>query len=378
MGNNCLFWFLLPHFGALMGSRKSATNGHEKLRRPSPPSIARPASLRDLADYLGLAPATVSLVMNRAPVAETIPEDTRKRIFEAAHKLGYRPNFFARCLRAQRSFTIGVLTPEVSEGYNATVLGGIEDHLLREGYFYFVASHRFRPDLIEEYPDLLQYRSVDGLIVLTAPWHRELPIPVVTISCHHDVKGVTRIILDHRRAAELALQHLWGLGHREIAVIKGQSFTPDSEVRWKTITDVAEQARRTISSKLVVQLEDNQASPDLGYHATKKLFASGRRFTAVFAFNDLAAIGAMRAVHEHGLRVPHDVSVVGFDDIDSAAYQNPPLTTVRQPLKEMGRMAAQTVLSRIGVETEESHEIIVEPELVVRATTAPAKLLRPD
>jgi DNA-binding LacI/PurR family transcriptional regulator len=142
------------------------------------------------------------------------------------------------------------------------------------------------------------------------------------------------------------------------------------------IAEIAAHAGRPISSKLVVQLEDNLASPDLGYHAAKKLFASGRPFTAIFAFNDLAAIGSMRAVHEHGLRVPHDVSIVGFDDIDSAAYQNPPLTTVRQPLKEMGRMAAQTVLSRIGMARSEGQEIIVEPELVVRATTAPAKPLR--
>lgn len=351
------------------------TNGASGRRRlPKTASIpGRNVGLRELADHLGLSPATISLVINGAPVADTIPIETRNRIFEAARTLGYRPNFFARCLRAQRSFTIGVLTPEVSEGYNATVLSGIEDQLLREGYFYFVASHRFQPDLIEEYPDLLQYRSVDGLIVLTAPWHRELSIPVVTVSCHHQVKGTTRIVLDHRRAAELALQHLWGLGHRDIAVIKGQSFTPDSEVRWVKITEVAERARRPIAPKLVVQLEDNLASPDLGYHAAKKLLAAGKSVTAIFAFNDLAAIGSMRAIHERGLRVPEDISVVGFDDIDSAAYQNPPLTTVRQPLKEMGRMAAQTVLSRIGTASDESHEVIVEPELVVRGTTAPAR-----
>ncbi len=139
----------------------------------------RPAGLKELAAYLGLAPATVSLVMNGSPVAQTIAKDTKDRIIAAAKKLGYRPNFMARCLRAKRSFTIGVMTPEVSEGYNATVLSGIEDHLLQEGYFYFVASHRFQPDLIEEYPDIFLYRSVDGLIVLNAPWHRELSVPVV-------------------------------------------------------------------------------------------------------------------------------------------------------------------------------------------------------
>src|SRR6476660_8384731 len=327
-----------------MGSRKSGENGHANLRRSSTSDVARPASLRDLADYLGLAPATISLVMNRAPVANTIPLETRNRIFEAARKLGYRPNFFARCLRAQRSFTIGVMTPEVSEGYNATVLSGIEDCLLQEGYFYFVASHRFQPDLIEEYPDLFLYRSVDGLIVLNAPWHRELPIPVVTISCHDLVKSVTGIVLDHQLAAELALTHLWELGHRDIAVIKGQTFTPDSEVRWNMIAKVAAEAGHPISQDLVVRIEDNVASPELGYHVTQKLIASGKPFTSLFAFNDIAAMGAIRAIHEGGLRVPEDVSVIGFDDIDSAAYQNPGLTTVRQPLREMGRMAAQMVV----------------------------------
>jgi len=337
----------------------------------------RHASLKELADHLGLAPATVSSVMNASPVAKTISKETKAKILAAAKKLGYRPNFLARCLRAQRSFTIGVMTPEVSEGYNATVLSGIEDHLLQEGYFYFVASHRFQPDLIEEYPDLFIYRSVDWLIVLNAPWQRELPVPVVTLSCHHQVAGVTSIVLDHRLAAALALQHLWDLGHNDIAVIKGQTFTPDSDVRWNLISQVAKEAGRPISPELVVRIEDNLASPDLGYHVTQKLIASGKHFTALFAFNDIAAIGAIRAIHENGLRVPEDISVVGFDDIDSAAYQNPGLTTIRQPLREMGRMAAQRVLAEItGAVKPTGGEVVVEPELIVRGTTAVARRKR--
>jgi LacI family transcriptional regulator len=266
------------------------------------------------------------------------------------------------------------MVPEVSAGYNTTVLGGVEDHLLQEGYFYFVASHRFQPDLIEEYPDLFLYRSVDGLIVMNAGWHRELPIPVVTISCHDRVKGATRIVLDHRRAAELALEHLWDLGHEEIAVIKGQQFTPDTEVRWEAIEEVSSEARREISPDRVVQIEDNIPTPELGYRVTKRLLNSGKRFTALFAFNDISAMGAIRAIHEHGMRVPQDISVVGFDDIESAAYQNPGLTTVRQPLRAMGKAAAQTVLRHItGKEAHNNTEIVFEPELIVRGTTAPAR-----
>jgi DNA-binding LacI/PurR family transcriptional regulator len=121
----------------------------------------------------------------------------------------------------------------------------------------------------------------------------------------------------------------------------------------------------------VVQIEDNIPTPDLGYRVTKRLLSSGKTFTALFAFNDISALGAIRAIHEHGLRVPDDVSVVGFDDIESAAYQNPGLTTVRQPLRAMGKAAAQTVLRQITEkENHDSTEVIFEPELIVRGTTA--------
>jgi LacI family transcriptional regulator len=332
----------------------------------------KPATLKKLADYLGLAPATVSLVLNGSAVAETIAPETRRQIHAAAKELNYRPNFFARCLRTHRSSTIGVMVPEVSQGYNATVLSGIEDQLLKEGYFYFVASHRFRQDLIDEYPDLFLYRSVDGLIVVNAPWQRRLDIPVVTVSSHHPVPGVTRISLNHRRAAELALGHLVELGHRNIAFIKGQSFVPDTEVCWAATAQVAAEMGLSISPKLVVQIEGNSPSHELGYKVTHKLMASGVPFSALMAFNDITAIGAIRALHEAGRRVPKDVSVVGFDDIESASYQNPPLTTVRQPLRKMGRMAAQTVLRRISGEAEDRPQIIVEPELVLRETTCAA------
>jgi DNA-binding LacI/PurR family transcriptional regulator len=327
-----------------------------------------------LAEHLGLAPATVSLVMNGSPVADTIAPETKKLIFAAARKFNYRPNFFARCLRTRRSFTIGVLVPEVSEGYNVTVLSGVEDHLLQEGYFYFVASHRFRADLIDEYSELFRHRSVDGLIVVCTPWQHCLPFPVATVSCHHTVKGATSIVLDHRCAAEIALQHLFRLGHRKIAFIRGQAFVPDTEVRWRAIAEVAQEMGLPIHEELVTQIEDNSPSPHLGYRATQKLLASEEPFTALFAFNDICAMGAIRALHEFGLRVPEDVSVLGFDDIESAAYQTRGLTTVQQPLKEMGKIAAENILGRILRPTRKFDdvapaEIVLKPKLVERETT---------
>jgi DNA-binding LacI/PurR family transcriptional regulator len=333
----------------------------------------KPVSLKDLAERLNLSPATVSLVMNRSPVADSIPQETKNRIFAAAQKYKYRPSFFARSLRAQRSFTVGVIVPEVSEGYSAAVMSGLEDHLLQEGYFYFVVSHRHRADLIDEYPRLFLERSVDGLIAVDTPWKLSLRVPVVTVSGHNRVRGVTNIVLDHVRAAEVALKHLSQLGHRQIAFIKGQEFSSDTEIRWTNIKRAARHLGIPIPQALIAQLEGDSSSPELGYLATRKLLASRKPFTALFAFNDISAMGAIRALREAKLRVPDDVSVVGFDDIQSAAYQNPALTTVRQPLREMGRIAAETLLRRIRHSGPDSAggETVVEPRLIIRETTAP-------
>ena len=337
------------------------------------PKPAKKVSLKFLADRLGLSPATVSLVMNRSAVADSIPQETKDRIFAAAEKHKYRPNFVARSLRTQRSFMIGVLVPEVSEGYAAMVMSGIEDHLLREGYFYFVASHRHRADLIDEYPKLLLARSVDGLIAVDTPWvHNNLPIPVVTISGHNEVEGVTNILLDHARAAELALEHLAEQGHRRIALIKGQEFSSDTESRWNAILAAAGRLNLKVYPELTTQLRGDTPTPDLGYHVTQKLLNKRKPFTALFSFNDISAIGAIRALREAGLRVPEDVSVVGFDDIPGAAFQNPGLTTVKQPLRKMGVIAAENLLQRIARPNSDDFPrlITVEPELIIRKSTA--------
>jgi LacI family transcriptional regulator len=333
---------------------------------------SKPVSLKELAERLGLSPATVSLVINGSHVADSIPQETKDRIFAAVRKYKYRPNFFARSLRAQRSFTIGVIVPEVSDGYSASVMSGVEEHLLQEGYFYFVVSHRHRADLIDEYPRLFLERSVDGLIAVDTPWTLSLSVPVVTVSGHNQVKGVTNIVLDHVRAAEVALKHLSQLGHRDVAFIKGQEFSSDTEVRWANIQKAARQFGIPIVPALVSQLEGDSPSPELGYQATRRLLASRKSFTALFAFNDISAMGAIRALREAKLRVPQDVSVIGFDDIQSAAYQNPALTTVRQPLREMGRIAAESLLRRIRRPAKDCHggEIMVEPKLIIRETTS--------
>jgi LacI family transcriptional regulator len=335
----------------------------------------RPVSLKELAAHLRLSPTTLSLVLNDSPLARSIPVETRERIFAAAREFNYRPHFLARSLRTQRSFTLGVLVPELSDGYSALVVNGIEEHLLREGYFYFVASHRHRRDLLDCYPKMLLERCVEGLIAVDTPYRQHLGIPVAAVSGHEDVPEVTNIVLNHKRAAALALEYLTQRGHERIAVIKGQDFSSDTRVRWEAIRMTAKRLGVPVHPKLVVQLEGDSPSPKTGYAATQQLLATREPFTALLAFNDISAIGAIRALREVGLSVPEEVSVIGFDDVDSASFHNPALTTVRQPLREMGRLAAETVLQRIanGPAAPYPELLMVEPELIVRQSTAEAR-----
>jgi DNA-binding LacI/PurR family transcriptional regulator len=334
------------------------------------PDGEKKTTLRFLADHLNLTPATISMVVNRAPGAKAIPKDTQRRVLDAAKHFNYRPNFFARSLLGRRTFTVGVIIPEIGDGYGAQVMRGIEEHLVHAGYFYFVVSHRHRPDLICEYPRLLMDRSVEGLIAVDTPLEEPLPVPVVSVSGHERVKGHTNIVLHHGLAAKLALEHLAALGHRRLAVIKGQDFSSDTEARWSAIRGEAKRLSLQLDHDLVVSLEGDTPSSLPGEIATKRMIVSGKPFTALFAFNDLAAIGAIRALRGAGLSVPRDVSVIGFDDIPSAEFQNPPLTTVRQPLERMGEIAAAALLSRITRSAKKPSSIIyVDPELIVRGTT---------
>lgn len=331
-----------------------------------------PVSLATLSQHLGLSAASISRVLTGAPAAASIPKATQDRIFAAAKRLNYRPNVLARSLRRGWSMTIGVLVPEVSEGYTTLVLSGIEQGLFQAGYCYFLLSHHHREDMIERSQAMFAERSVDGLIAVDTPLRHAPQLPAITVSCPAPHEGITNIVLNERRAAELAIDHLAGLGHKGVAVVKGQSFSSETESRWHAIRHAAERAHLLLEPKLVVQLEGEQVGHEPGYFATQRLLASNARFTALFAFNDIAAIGAIRALREAGLRVPQDVSVVGFDDVQSAAFQNPGLTTVRQPLRTMGTLAAEAMVRRIKEPVADpAKQILVDPELVVRESTFP-------
>jgi DNA-binding LacI/PurR family transcriptional regulator len=329
-------------------------------------------TLKSVAERVSLSPGTVSAVLNNAPSAKHIPVHTRNRILAAARELNYRPNFFARSLRKKRTYTIGVLAHDIGDGYSSLVVAGIESYARQKDYFFVTGIHRHDPALFEKYARLLLERGVEGFITVDLNLESSLPLPTVAVSGHRWHEGVTNIILDHRRAATLALGHLVELGHRDIAVMRGHPASSDAAARWHAISEVALEMGIELRPELTVQIDSDESSPSLGYPFTKELLARKHRFTALFAFNDVSAIGAIRALQEAGLRVPADISVVGFDDIPGAAYHSPSLTTVRQPLQRMGEIAAQTLVERIEGAKQYPQEIAVEPELVARESTARA------
>src|SRR6202167_6303148 len=343
----------------------------KRTRADSQPS--GPVSLKTLAAYLNLDPTTISVVLNEVP-GRSIPEATRERIRKAALKFNYHPSFLARSLRNRRTMTIGILVPVLADGYHAEVRPGIGDSLLEEKYFYFIAHHRHRADLIEQYPRMLISRGAEGLITIDTNLVDKLPLPVVAIAGHRRVSGVTNVVLDNHRAAELSLRHLYDLGHRTIAFMRGQPYSSDSDARWQGMVEVARDLGLSIRPEMTIQLEKDLTSPELGYPVVEQLLAHHRRFTAVISFNDIAAIGCIRALHDSGLRVPQDVSVVGFDDIKEAAFQTPSLTTIRQPLHQMGALAVQTLLEQLRPSgARECSQIAVEPELIIRESTGPLR-----
>jgi DNA-binding LacI/PurR family transcriptional regulator len=339
-------------------------------KRHSPKSTV--ITLKAVAEHVGLTPGTVSAVLNDSPSARSIPQDTKNRIHAAAKELNYRPNFFAQTLRNKRTYTIGVIAEEIGDSYGSMVISGIEAHLRKMDYFFLTVAHRHDENLLNQYSQILLQRGVEGFITVDTTVHEAPSLPMVAVAGHQKVKGVTNVVLDHVQAATLALNHLASLGHERIAFMKGNPLSSDSQDRWKAICEVAQKIGLKIDPELTVQIDIDDPTPQLGYPFAKQLLARNKPFTALFAYNDISAIGAIRALQEQGLRVPQDVSVMGFDDIPGAAFNTPTLTTVRQPLTRMGQVAAQILLERIAGKNDYPSEIAIEPELVVRESTAKA------
>ncbi len=327
----------------------------------------RRTSLKMLGAHLGLSPSTISFVLNDTP-GRSIPEATRERVRKAAAELNYQPSIIARTLRGQSMHTVGIMLPELGDGYHSRVVSGIGDMLMEQEYFYFTVQHRHKRKLIQAYPHLLQARGVDGIIAIDTLLTTTPPLPTILIAGHTELPGVPNVMLHHEHGARLALGHLYGLGHRKIVYLKGQSFSTDTELRWAATVRIANELGLEIREDWIVELTIDSTSPEISYPQIHDLLKRTRQFTAVLCFNDVSAMGAIRALHDVGLRVPNDVSVLGFDDIQSASFHVPSLTTIRQPLQSMGCTAASALLRQLAGDSVPTL-LSIEPELVVREST---------
>jgi LacI family transcriptional regulator len=317
-------------------------------------------TLRDVARKSGFSPSTVSIVLSDAPLSRHVAAETKERIRKAAQELGYRPDVYARSLRSRRSNTIGVLLFDISDPYCLLVLRGIEKTLRGTPWLPILVDAHNDPARFESYIDLFIERCAEGVIVV-ANWLfdeagmltkiQEEGVPVVVVGRDLSVRGIRSVLVDNEVGGYEAVRHLHALGHRRIAIIRGPQQLDDSLRRWEGVERFAGESGWRIDPRLVRELTvtDDPISPfDGGMRVTADLIDSGEPFTALVAFDDFTALGALRALHQAGVRVPDDCSVLGFDDMPQAALSTPALSTIRQPMQEMGAIAAQRILQALS------------------------------
>jgi LacI family transcriptional regulator len=351
-------------------------------------------TMRDVAESSGFSPATVSIVLNNAPLARYIAPATKKRIEDAAKKLGYRPNAMARFLRSKRSHSVGVMFFDIADPFCIPVLRGIENALYQSSYVQIFADAHNQRNRFERYLEMLLEHHVEALIVV-ANWlfvdiHlladlTKRNIPAATIGFELPGDTVSSVMVDNEAGGRLALEHLHQLGHQKIAFIRGPKMLIDSAPRWRGIQKFAHSAGMEIDPALVLQLPDSfdpNSGFEGGFRFTEELLERKKRFTALMAFDDLTALGAIRALTKAGVKVPEHCSVVGFDDVPLSSLAAPSLTTVRQPLEAMGNHAVNIVMEGVNAGVEKRDWTIsrhkMNPELVIRDSTRAAALTGAD
>ena len=356
---------------------QSKSSKSPAFKRASEDDSGRRITLRKLAEHLRLSRTTISTILNDVPEATRFPEETRRRVIESAKELGYRPNYFARSLGRKRSYLIGIIAPDFGNGYEGALLSGFERRLLNTGYTSFVSNHFWSYPVLQRHIEALCDRGAEGLLLIDSTPSESPRIPAVTICTDRSPKWSTRVSIDNAFGIWEAVNHLTALGHKEIAFIKGPEGNGDTEDRWNAVLATCKKLGVRVDPRLTVQLERLERHAEEGRVAAQKLLCCGKRFTALVAYNDVSALGAMAALREAGLDVPENVSVMGFDDIEFASLAYPPLTTVRQPLQEMGATAAELLIRKLAKD-ESVENIRVRPELIVRSSTScPPSLARP-
>jgi len=343
-------------------------------------------TLLDVARACGFSVSTVSIVLSEAPLSQNVAEKTRRQIRAMAQQLGYHPDAFARSLRRRRSQTIGVLAYDLSDPYCVPIVQGIQSGLEPASYLPLLMDAQTQRELFDRYLQMILERRAEGVIVI-ASWVfdeanllsdvQKNNVPIVIVSRDLTERGVSSVLVDNESGGALAMRHLHELGHRRIAVIRGPEEMFDSEPRWAGMQSAAAAVGIKIDPRLVFQLP-NLVDPTSGFEGglecALRMLASGRPFTAVLAFDDLTALGVVRGLLGAGLRVPEDCTVIGFDDVLPAAVSTPGITTIRQPLREMGLLASEWVMDAIRAREQRKEQKPrlhrAPPELVVRMSSA--------
>jgi LacI family transcriptional regulator len=329
------------------------------------------ATIDDVAARSGVSTATVSRVLSGSVPAR--PE-TRERVLAAARELGYRPSGIARALKLRETRTLGLVITDITNPFYPQIVSAVEAAAHERGYGIVLANGGDDPGRELEHLDLLVDRQVDGIVIASsrmtrrhAERLRSISVPVVLVNDTVTGSGLPTVTTAHRHGARLATEHLIGLGHRRIGHISAPAEHPAAGQRRQGVRDAL---RGTGFGEPLIAIGDGRVAG--GASATEALVGAG--VTGIVAYNDLTAIGALRALNRARVEVPRDVSVIGFDDIDLAAWTDPPLTTIRQPTHDLGRWAVQH-LARVlsGRTTPASSPVQLEATLVIRGTTAPAQ-----
>lgn len=339
----------------------------------------------DVARESGFSTSTVSIVLNEAPLSRYVAASTKEQIRRTAETLGYFPDIFARSLRSRRSHTIGVLIFDISDPFCMLILRGIEKALHPTPYLPLIMDAQNEWSQFEGYLRLLMERRVEGLIVV-ANWlfeergllaqvrNRNLPMVVVGRDLSRD--DFRSVIVANERGGYMATEHLHELGHRKIAVIRGPEKLTDSRGRWEGIQRFAAERGLKFNPRHIRQLAgslDSNSGFEDGAALTTELLKESASFSAIIAFDDLTALGSIRALSSAGIRVPEDCSVIGFDDIPAVSFSTPGLTTIRQPMEKMGALAVDRVLATLSdqEETALSGPLLemLDPALIVRGST---------
>jgi LacI family transcriptional regulator, galactose operon repressor len=348
------------------------------------------STIRDVARESGYSASTVSIVLNNAPLSRYIPADTKTRIQTAARRLGYRPNPLARSLRSQRSNIVGVMVFDITDPFCTPILRGLENSLYQASYLSLLADAHNEEHRFERYLEMLLDRRVEGLVVI-ANWLvtdikvladlTEKQVPTVIAGRAIEIDTVSTVSVDNEGGASMALEYLYRLGHREIAFLRGPKTLASSGQRWKGVRNFSQSADLRLDPKRIVELPeslDPNSSFEAGARLTTELLRQGKTFTALMAYDDMTALGALRALKKEGLGVPEDCSVIGFDDVAQASLSSPSLTTVRQPMEAMGSMSAGLILDAIKAVHQKCDAPVVRrkipAELVVRESTRPFNL----